>query len=85
VLLIDDNEESSAAKMLLDSEHIQYLVYHVQKFDESCCIELPSAKAPSLFAPEGLFKGLDGIQSYIKQRLEPATPTDSVESESAYW
>jgi hypothetical protein len=42
-----------------------------------------STKAPSVFAVEGLFKGLEKINEYITLRGEPAY--SNIESESAYW
>ena len=81
VLLINDEGESADARQLLDSQGVEYVVYHISKFEESCCGELPSTKAPSIFAPEGLYKGIEGVRSYLQDRLKPLPQ----ESESAYW
>lgn len=79
VLLIDNSEESLEAIRLLDLSKYQYVKYHIQKFEESCCGELPTTKAPSILAPEGVFKGLDGVKEYL------ATDKNADTDESAYW
>ncbi|HZT34627.1 MAG TPA: hypothetical protein VFA15_01815 [Nitrososphaera sp.] len=82
VLLIDDGEESRTAVELLSAESVEYVEYHIRKFEESCCGELPTTRAPSIFAPEGLYKGLDGVREFIaaKKNSPPALETDS-----SYW
>lgn len=81
VLLIDDKEESGEAVRILASKNIEFIRYHISKFEESCCGELPTTRAPSVFAPEGVFKGLEGVRQYatMEHTLE------NQESESAYW
>ena len=82
VLLIDDTENSRIARELLEDNHVEFVEYHVRKFEEDCCVELPTTKAPALFAPEGLFRNLEGIREYLS--IEKVTsPSES--SESAYW
>jgi hypothetical protein len=44
---------------------IDFMEYHISKFEESCCGELPTTKAPSIIAPEGVFKGIDGIKEFV--------------------
>jgi hypothetical protein len=62
VLLIDDSQESSTAiELFLQTGQI-CVEYHIRKFEESCCGELPTTRAPSVIAPEGVFKGLDGVR-----------------------
>lgn len=78
VLLIDDSHESREAARLLQESGQSYVEYHIRHFEESCCGELPTTRAPSVFAPEGVFRGLDGVKSYIKAEKLPA-------GESAYW
>ena len=51
------------------------------KFEESCCGELPTTRAPSLLAPEGIFKELEGIIKYVSLDKQDFSPL----SESAYW
>ena len=81
VLLIDDTENSRIAIKLLTDNNIEFVEYHVRKFEEDCCVDLPTTRAPALFAPEGLFRNLQGIREYLtvekNTRFEP--------SDSAYW
>ena len=82
VLLIDRSDESLKAVDLLKISGIEYVEYDIKKFEDSCCGELPTTSAPSLFAIEGTFKGLEKINEYISRMSN----TDSnLESESAYW
>ena len=64
VLLIDGSLDSEKAVALLQSKNIEFVIYDIRKFEESCCGELPTTKAPSVFAPEGVSKGLDGVTNY---------------------
>lgn len=82
VLLIDDTENSKIARKLLEDDQIEYVEYHVSKFEEDCCVDLPTTRAPALFAPEGLFRNLEGIKEYLT--IEKTNST-SESSESAYW
>lgn len=82
VLLIDESDESLKAIDLLKLSGIEYVEYDTRKFENSCCGELPTTTAPSLFAIEGTFKGLEKINEYISNRNN--TDSDR-ESESAYW
>lgn len=79
VLLIDDSQESSAAIQLFKKSEQIFVEYHIRKFEESCCGELPTTRAPSVIAPEGVFKGLDGVRQYLA--IERKVDTDK----SAYW
>ncbi len=81
VLLIDDGDESKIAADILAGKNIEFVEYHINKFEESCCGELPTTRAPSIFAPEGVFKGLDGVREYASMEKQ----SESKESESAYW
>lgn len=54
VLLIDDTENSRIARDLLEDNHIEFVEYHVRKFEEDCCVDLPTTRAPALFSTEGL-------------------------------
>jgi hypothetical protein len=83
VLLIDNSDDSTKAVDLLKRLGIEYVEYDIKKFNESCCGELPTTKAPSLFAVEGVFKGLEKINEYVL--LKKYTVDSIIESESAYW
>lgn len=82
VLLIDDTENSRIARDLLEDNRIEFVEYHVRKFEEDCCVDLPTTRAPALFAPEGLFRNLEGIKEYLSVEKTNST---SEPSESAYW
>ena len=83
IVLVDDSDDSTRAIGLFKRFGLEYVEYDVKKFEESCCGELPTTKAPSVFAVEGVFKGLEKINEYISLRRNA---TDSnTESESAYW
>lgn len=83
VLLVDNSDDSTKAVDLFKRLGIEYVEYDIEKFKESCCGELPTTKAPSLFAAEGIFKGLEKINEYIS--LKRDTVDSNIESESAYW
>ncbi len=71
---------------LLREKDIEFVEYDIRKFAESCCGDLPTTKAPSVFAPEGVFKGLHGVEDYITTVSELADKEATHhESESAYW
>ena len=82
ILLVDDSDDSMKAIDLFKRLSIEYVEYNIKKFEESCCGDLPTTKAPSLFAVEGIFKGLEQISEYIY--LKKDAPSN-IESESAYW
>lgn len=81
VLLVDDTENSRIAIELLEDNNIKFVEYHVRKFEEDCCAELPTTRAPALFAPEGIFRNLEGIKEYLTVEKNNTSET----SESAYW
>jgi hypothetical protein len=83
VLLVDNSDDSAKAVDLLNRLGIEYVEYDIKKFEESCCGELPTTKAPSLFAVEGVFKGLEKINEYVL--LKRDTANSNIESESVYW
>lgn len=89
VLLIDDAQESRRAVELFAESGRPYVEYNIKKFEESCCGELPTTRAPSVFAPEGVFKGLEGVQEYLSLKKSALTKggdgEKGEESESAYW
>lgn len=82
ILLIDDTENSRLAKEILENNSIEFVEYHISKFEGNCCVELPTTKAPALFAPEGIFRNLEGINEYLT--VEKKSTTSEL-SESAYW
>ena len=82
ILLVDESDDSVKAVNLLKILGIEYVEYDIKKFEESCCGDLPTTKAPSLFAVEGIFKGLEKITEYVSIRSDTAS---DFESESAYW
>ena len=81
VLLVDDTENSRLAIDLLEDNNIKFVEYHVRKFEEDCCVELPTTRAPALFAPEGIFRNLEGIKEYLTVEKKNTSETN----ESAYW
>jgi hypothetical protein len=86
VLIIDDSSDSLKAIDLLKEKGIEFVEYDIRKFAESCCGDLPTTTAPSVFAPEGVFKGLSGVEEYITAVLASvAKEAIPRESESAYW
>ena len=82
ILLIDESDDSVKAIDLFKRLGIDYVEYNIKKFEESCCGDLPTTKAPSLFAVEGIFKGLEKINEYIVLKKDAAS---NIQSESAYW
>ena len=86
VLIVDDGPDSLKAINLLRERDVEFVKYDIRKFAESCCGDLPTTKAPSVFAPEGVFKGLSGVEEYIASLSMSATKEAiPSESESAYW
>ncbi len=81
VLLVDDTENSRLAIELLEDNNIKFVEYDVRKFEEDCCTELPTTRAPALIAPEGIFRNLEGIKEYLTVEKK----STSENSESAYW
>ena len=82
ILLIDGSDDSRKAIDLLKHHDIEYVEYNIKKFEESCCGELPTTKAPSVFAVQGVFKGMEKINEYISLKSDP---TSNIQSEGAYW
>jgi hypothetical protein len=82
VLLIDDTENSRLAIEILEISKIEFVEYHIRKFEESCCVDLATTRAPALFAPEGIFRNLEGIKEYI---WVEKNNINSKPNDSAYW
>jgi hypothetical protein len=84
VLFVDySSPASQKAIEILRSRNIEFVEYDIGKFEESCCGELPTTVAPSVFAPEGVFKGLEGVVQYASSERKSDLLLE--ESESAYW
>ena len=83
ILLVDGSEISQQAIELFKSKDIEYVEYDMRKFMESCCGDLPTTKAPSVIAPEGVFKDLEGVREYLS--VDRKNYSSTIESESAYW
>jgi hypothetical protein len=82
VLLIDDGENSKLAIEILEFNNIKFVVYRIKNFENNCCVDLPTTRAPALIAPEGVFRNLEGIKEYLSVEKNY---TKSEPSESAYW
>lgn len=82
VLLIDDTENSRLASEILESSDIEFVEYHITKFEDNCCAGPPTTRAPALFAPEGIFRDLDGIKEYLAVEKNNSSGETS---DSAYW
>jgi hypothetical protein len=85
VLIIDDGPDSIKAMNLLRERDVEFVKYDIRKFSESCCGDLPTTNAPSVFAPEGVFKGLSGVEEYVTSAAAATNKAIQSESESAYW
>ena len=90
LLIVDEGPDSLKAINLLRERDVEFVEYDIRKFAESCCGDLPTTKAPSVFAPEGVFKGLSGVEEYVTSVVAAAASaaakkTIQSESESAYW
>ena len=92
VLIVDDSLDSQRIKTKFNENKIDFVEYHIKKFEESCCGELPTTKAPSVIAKEGIFKDEENINNYInslkkKQHIMDLDEdnTKNHENESAYW
>jgi hypothetical protein len=83
---------------LFKNNKIEFVKYHIKKFEESCCGELPTTKAPSVIAAEGIFKEESLIMNYIeyvkqKKGKEGQRDIKNIntkknhidETDSAYW
>jgi hypothetical protein len=86
ILIVDDSEDSQTAKEMFRRNNVEYVQYHVDKLESSCCggasDENESSKivsAPTIFAPEGVFRGIDQVKNYFNVEGK------FYESESAYW
>ena len=69
ILLVNDTLESRQVKNLLVASRINFIEYDIKKFGGDCCAHLSTTQAPSIFAPEGAYKGKDAIEKYIKKTM----------------
>ena len=69
ILLVNDTLESLYVKNLLVANKINFIEYDIEKFGGDCCAHLLTTQAPSIFAPEGAYKGKDAIEKYITKRI----------------
>lgn len=65
IIIIDDSFESQRIVQLFKEKDVDFVEYHIKKFEESCCGDLPTTKAPSVIAVEGIFKGEGSITDYL--------------------
>ena len=86
IILIDDSPESQrVVKLFLDNE-VEFVKYNVKDFEESCCLELPTTKAPSVIAVEGIFRGESVINSYIEfAKQKKSQEGKKVQTDSSFW
>ncbi|MBA3285381.1 MAG: hypothetical protein H0U27_10045 [Nitrosopumilus sp.] len=70
ILLIDDSIDSQIIKRLFYESEVDFVEYHIKKFEESCCGELPTTRTPSVIAEGGIYREEEKIRDYIKQIKE---------------
>ena len=68
--MIDDSIDSHRIKRLFYESEVDFVEYHIKKFEESCCGELPTTRAPSVIAEDGIYREEEKIRDYIKQLKE---------------
>lgn len=81
ILIIDDSDESREAINLIKHSTIEYVEYNIRKFEQTCCGEISVTGAPSIFATEGAFRGLEEIKQYVSVRGNSST---EVQPENEY-
>jgi hypothetical protein len=93
ILLVDDSINSQRIKKLFYDSEVDFVEYHIKKFESSCCLDLPTTRTPSVIAEEGIYREEGSIKEYIKKikdnQNKISQPTNHnkgiEESESAYW
>ncbi len=98
IILVDDSPQSLKIVELFKENEIDFVQYHIKKFEESCCGELPTTRTPSVIAAEGIFKEESLILYYIEYMKQKKDKGDleggknkSIqknhmdETDSAYW
>ena len=66
IILVDDSPQSQKIVELFKDNEIDFVKYHIKKFEDSCCGELPTTRTPSVIAAEGIFKEESLILYYIE-------------------
>jgi hypothetical protein len=86
ILVVDDSDDSRAAIELFIKKSIDNVDYRIDKFAGTCWgggsdddSNTSKIRVPEVFAPEGVFKGLDEVENYFNSERK------YYESESAYW
>jgi len=83
ILFMDDSKYCKKARKILQKAKIDFVEYNVNAQLELGCCDGFTTQAPSVFAPEGIFRGISEIRNYVKM-LE-GRGKKQIESESAYW
>ena len=82
ILFIDDSNSAKKVRKILKNAKIDFVESNVkEQLESGCCGEGFTTKVPSIFAPEGIFKGVSEIKKYVKM----LKGKKQVESESIYW
>lgn len=91
ILLVDDSPASKRILDLFTENRIEFVKYDIRNFEVSCCGELPTTRAPSVIAAEGIFKGESLSSSYVdyakhKKGSDKFEKTKKpLEEDSSYW
>jgi len=98
IILIDDSPQSQKIVELFEDNEIDFVTYHIKKFEDSCCGELPTTKTPSVIAAEGIFKEESLIlyyieymkgkkdKGYLEDKKDKSKQKNHIdETDSAYW
>lgn len=91
ILLVDDSPASKRILDLFAENRIEFVKYDIRNFEVSCCGDLPTTRAPSVIAVEGIFKGESLSSSYVdyaKNRKDSnkfVKTKKSLEEDSSYW
>ncbi|MCS6767940.1 MAG: hypothetical protein RMJ59_04635 [Candidatus Nitrosocaldus sp.] len=82
VLFWSNGNGESIAKIreMLSNAGIEFVEYNVDEEPSGCCGGFRT-ETPALFAPEGIFRGVDGIARYVQARMDGSL----YKGESAYW
>jgi hypothetical protein len=87
IILIDDSPESQRVVKLFQDSGLEFVKYHIKNFEESCCLELPTTKAPSVIAVEGIFRDESVINNYIElvKLRKSQEAKKRTQTESSFW
>ncbi|MEM2759597.1 MAG: hypothetical protein QXU32_08590 [Nitrososphaerales archaeon] len=78
ILFTDDSKECIEARKILTDARIDFVEYS-SKDENGCCGGFVT-EVPSIFAREGIFRGIEGIKEYARVKRDIM---DNIES--AYW